>query len=176
MIDSNDEDAKEEIFNHAKKIGDEFLGLEKFVNLNYLGFHKILKKHDKNIPQAPCYEFFMSHLHCQPWIQESHGDLLVLMSEIHSKVRNDTSGVKDEKASQEFVRSTMKFWVKGEDISAVKHHILQNLPVFQFEKDNFSGDAQLTSSVYLDNSSLQLYHGRLDKRPNAIAIRIRYLF
>ena len=29
------------------------------------------------------------------------------------------------------------------------------------------------NSVYLDNSSMELYHGRLDKRPNAIAVRIR---
>lgn len=34
-------------------------------------------------------------------------------------------------------------------------------------------DSQLINSVYLDNSSMELYHGRLDKRPNAIAIRIR---
>ena len=32
------------------------------------------------------------------------------------------------------------------------------------------------NSVYLDNSSMELYHGRLDKRPNALAIRIRSLF
>lgn len=34
-------------------------------------------------------------------------------------------------------------------------------------------DYQLINSVYLDNSSMELYHGRLDKRPNAIALRIR---
>ncbi|KAK9865582.1 hypothetical protein WJX84_006998, partial [Apatococcus fuscideae] len=34
-------------------------------------------------------------------------------------------------------------------------------------------DSQLINSVYLDNTSLELYHGRLDKRPNAIAIRLR---
>ncbi len=34
-------------------------------------------------------------------------------------------------------------------------------------------DSQLINSVYLDNSSMELYHGRLDKRPNAIAVRIR---
>lgn len=45
--------------------------------------------------------------------------------------------------------------------------------MFQFEKDNFSGDAQLINSVYLDNQHMELYHGRLDKRPNAIALRIR---
>ena len=31
----------------AKSIGDDFLAVEKYVNLNYMGFHKILKKHDK---------------------------------------------------------------------------------------------------------------------------------
>lgn len=28
-------------------------------------------------------------------------------------------------------------------------------------------------AVYMDNSSLELYHGRLDKRPNSITLRIR---
>lgn len=36
-----------------------------------------------------------------------------------------------------------------------------------------AGDAQLINSVYLDNSSMELYHGRLDKKPNALATRIR---
>ena len=29
-------------------------------------------------------------------------------------------------------------------------------------------------SSYLDNSSMELYHGRLDKRPGAIAVRVRW--
>lgn len=45
------------------------------------------------------------------------------------------------------------------------------LPVLQ---DNFAGDAQLINSVYLDNSSCELYHGRLDKKPGAIALRVRW--
>ena len=32
---------------------------------------------------------------------------------------------------------------------------------------------QLINSVYMDNSNLELYHGRLDKKPGAIALRIR---
>jgi SPX domain protein involved in polyphosphate accumulation len=34
-------------------------------------------------------------------------------------------------------------------------------------------DAQLINSVYFDNENLELYHGRLDKKPGAIAVRIR---
>ena len=45
--------------------------------------------------------------------------------------------------------------------------------VFVFNKENYSGDAQLVNSVYFDNDSLELYHGRLDKKPGAIALRIR---
>lgn len=72
------------------------------------------------------------------------------------------------------MRSTTKFWVRNEDVSTVKHHVLQQLPVFQHDKNNFAGDAQLINSVYLDNASSELYHGRLDKKPGAIALRIRW--
>jgi SPX domain protein involved in polyphosphate accumulation len=75
---------------------------------------------------------------------------------------------------QGFVRSTTKYWVRAEDVSNVKYHVLQHLPVFQFDKSDFSGDAQLINSVYFDNENLELYHGRLDKKPNAIALRIRW--
>ncbi len=33
------------------------------------GFHKILKKHDKVLPHAPCQQFYVAHLHHQPWVQ-----------------------------------------------------------------------------------------------------------
>ena len=65
--------------------------------------------------------------------------------------------------------------VTTDDVSHVKHSILQHLPVFQYNEggDDDAQDSQLINSVYLDNSSLELYHGRLDKRPNALALRIR---
>ncbi len=44
---------------------------------------------------------------------------------------------------QGFTRSTTKYWVRNEDVSTVKHHVLQHLPVFQFDKNNFAGDAQV---------------------------------
>ncbi len=113
--------------------------------------------------------------------------------------------------SQGFVRSTTKYWVRTTDVTAVKHHILQHMPVFLFKEevrlagltpggsspfynpaaslepghgvtkilaalqdDPSQGDAQLVNSAYLDNDSMELYHGRLDKKPNAIALRLRW--
>lgn len=200
------------------------------------GVHKILKKHDKLLPHAPCRQFYIAHLHQQPWVQGTYSDVLVHLSNVYSQLRGDSTGQKNEDAAQAsppshlslllwketalsarrccrpvvkktppasaphlllqilnsislapanpepplifglqgFVRSTTKYWVRAEDVSNVKYHILQHLPVFQFDKDDFSGDAQLINSVYFDNENLELYHGRLDKKPNAIALRIRW--
>lgn len=45
------------------------------------------------------------------------------------------------------VRSTAKYWVRMSDVSTVKHHVLQHLPVFQFNQGrDFTGDAQLINS------------------------------
>lgn len=75
------------------------------------------------------------------------------------------------------MRTTQKFWVRARNVSDVKLTILQHLPVFRFNPDpeeQYPADAQLINSTYLDNSMGELYHGRLDKRPDAIAIRLRW--
>jgi SPX domain protein involved in polyphosphate accumulation len=56
----------------------------------------------------------------------------------------------------------------------VKYIILQHLPVFLQKDMPGETDAQLVNSVYLDNRALELYHGRLDKTPGAIALRMRW--
>ena len=71
---------------------------------------------------------------CAGGAQGNYSDLLVQLSNIYSQLRGDVSGVKNEDASQGFVRSTTKYWVRMTDVSAVKHHILQHLPVFQYNQ------------------------------------------
>ncbi len=66
--------------------------------------------------------------------QGNYSDLLVQLSNIYSQLRGDVSGVKNEDSAQGFVRSTTKYWVRMTDVSAVKHHILQHLPVFQYNE------------------------------------------
>lgn len=162
------------LLQEAKDIGDEFLALEKYVNLNYMGFHKILKKHDKNLPHTPCRQFYVSHLHNQPWVQGNYSDLMVILSNAFSQLRGDQLAEAAGGAAQAFNRSTTKYWVRTQDVSAVKRIIIENMPVFVFNQENYSGDAQLVNSVYFDNDSLELYHGRLDKKPGALAIRVRW--
>lgn len=152
---------------------DDFLKLEKFVNINFLGFHKILKKHDRHLPN-PCKSFYISRLHDQNWVRGDYSDVIVMMSRVYGAIRGDATVQEKESAAQNFCRSTSKYWVHTENISKVKYILLQHLPVFLQKSMDGESDSQLTNSVYLDNHAMELYHGRLDKSPGAIALRLRW--
>ena len=72
----------------------------RYVNLNYLGLHKILKKHDKNIPNQPVHQFYINYLHKEKWLSGDYTQELVELSELFSKLRGDGSGVRNEDAAQ----------------------------------------------------------------------------
>eukprot|EP00981_Chlorochromonas_danica_P013550 scaffold6470_cov243-Ochromonas_danica.AAC.2 len=163
----------EELRVQVEKAGEEFLRLEKYVNLNFTGFHKILKKHDRRLPN-PCRAFYAARLHDQSWVRGDYSDVIVSMSRVYSKLRGDEEVEEKENAKQDFVRSTRKYWVHTEDISAIKYYILQHLPVFLQKTMAGETDSQLVNSVYLDNYSMELYRGRLEKTPGAIALRFRW--
>ena len=59
-------------------------------------------------------------------------------------------------------------------MSKVKYAVLKNIPVFLQKTSTGESDSQLVNSVYFDNELLELYHGRLDKLPGAIAYRLRW--
>lgn len=165
----------EEMKQKVDRAANIFLKLEKFVNMNFTGFYKILKKHDKYLPASPpCRAFYMARLHNQSWVRGDYSDVLVTLSQMHGQLRGDKAGKKEETGKQDFVRSTKKYWVRVEDVSEVKYAILQHLPVFLQNTMGGESDSQLVSSVYLDNSQMELYHGRLDKTPGAIAVRLRW--
>lgn len=73
--------------------------LEKYVNLNFMGFHKILKKHDRRLPN-PCKEFYMARLHDQSWVRGDFSDIMVTMSRVYSKLRGDEAKEAEETEKQ----------------------------------------------------------------------------
>ena len=165
---------EKEVFDRADEIGSDFLRLEKYVNINFMGFHKILKKHDKNLPNNPCKVFYINRLHAQAWVRGDYSDIVVRLSNIYAAIRQDHVAEENKDAAQSFQRSTTKYWVKTEDVSRVKYAVLRHLPVFLQKTSTGESDSQFTNSVYLDNDQLELYHGRLDKSPGAIALRLRW--
>lgn len=139
-----------------------------------MGFHKILKKHDKQLPHSPCRQFYISHLHNQPWVQGSFADLLVTLGNVYAEIRGDSVAAVDEEEDKHAGYSSNKYWVSMADISKIKHMILPHLPVYQFDENEYTGDSQLVNSVYLDNSSLEVYHNRLEEHANAVAVRLAW--
>jgi SPX domain protein involved in polyphosphate accumulation/uncharacterized membrane protein YidH (DUF202 family) len=176
LVSNDNEEKRKELTERTKAVGKDFLKLEKYVNLNFSGFHKILKKHDRWLPN-PCKAFYLTRLHDQRWVRGDYSDIIVSMSDIYSVLRGDEKVEEKDSGAQSFVRSTRKYWVHTEDVSKVKYQVLQELPVF-LQKDEIgellSVDSQLVNSVYLDNYAMELYHGRLDKTPGAIALRFRW--
>jgi SPX domain protein involved in polyphosphate accumulation len=84
---------------------DVFLKLEKYVNINFTGFHKILKKHDRRLPN-PCKAFYIARLHEQSWVRGDFSDVIVTMSRIYSTIRGDVSAAPNQDEKQVFaVRS-----------------------------------------------------------------------
>mmetsp|Transcript_20680 Transcript_20680/g.40172 ORF Transcript_20680/g.40172 Transcript_20680/m.40172 type:complete len:461 (-) Transcript_20680:1458-2840(-) len=68
----------------ARQCGHDFLDLEKFVNLNYQAFEKLLKSHDRLMPATPCHQFYMAKLRNQEWIRNDFSDIFVALSDCHS--------------------------------------------------------------------------------------------
>ena len=88
-----------------------------------------MKKHDKNLPN-PCSAFYLGRLHNQAWVRGDYSDIIVNMSRIYAAIRGDKVAEDKGGASQEFLRSTTKFWVRPDHVSAVKYMVSRELPVF----------------------------------------------
>ncbi len=165
------------LIQEANEVSCSFLMIEKFANLNYRAIYKILKKHDKLLTRSPpCRKFYMSRLHNRrkSWMRGDYSDVLVSLSRLFGNIRGDVVVQPPPGEQQDFVRSTKKYWVRVEDVSEVKLAILKHLPVFLQKSMKGESDSQMVNSVYLDNAQLELYHGRLDKTPGAIALRFRW--
>jgi SPX domain protein involved in polyphosphate accumulation len=145
--------------NRIRELADEvaraFLTLEKYVNVNFMGFHKILKKHDKNAPAHACKQFYINRMHNQAWVRGDYSDVVVRLSAIYSTLRNDHAAEEgNNDTNQSFLRSTTKYWIRTEDVSKVKYAVLKHLPVFLQKTSTGESDSQLTNSVYFDNDQL----------------------
>lgn len=153
-LNKENESEVDRIREQADDAAKSFLILEKYVNINFMGFHKILKKHDKNSPSHACKQFYINRMHNQAWVRGDYSDVVVRLSAIYSALRNDHAAEENKDASQSFLRSTTKYWVRTEDVSKVKYAILKHLPVFLQKTSTGESDSQLTNSVYFDNDQL----------------------
>jgi SPX domain protein involved in polyphosphate accumulation/uncharacterized membrane protein YidH (DUF202 family) len=153
--------------------------LAKYTQLNYTGFQKIIKKHDKqtNIYLRPT---FSTRLKAKPFFQDNYDQFVIKLSKLYDLVRTRGNPVKGDSAAgggqQNFVRQTTKYWVHPDNITELKLIILKHLPVLVFNSNKeFEEKDSAISSIYYDNTDTwELYMGRLKKTEGAEAIRLRW--
>ena len=181
--DSDETDHFEERFqdleeNLANVIADVH-DLALFTKLNYTGFLKIVKKHDKQTGRLLRKEFVQHYLSTRPFYKENYDALIVKLSRMFDVVHTRGNPVKGDASAggsqSAFVRQTTKYWVHPDNIVPLKLFILKHLPVLVFntEKEYQPEDSAITS-IYYDNEDLELYLGRLEKTEGAEAIRLRW--
>ncbi|KAI5309970.1 vacuolar transporter chaperone [Ascosphaera atra] len=107
--------------------------LAKYVQLNYTGFQKIIKKHDKQTKWV-LKPVFAARLKAKPFFKDNYDAFVVKLSKIYDLVRTKGNPVKGDSAAgggqQNFVRETTKYWVHPDNITELKLIILKALRLF----------------------------------------------
>ncbi|KAE8352252.1 VTC domain-containing protein [Aspergillus coremiiformis] len=153
--------------------------LAKFTQLNYTGFQKIIKKHDKETGWH-LKPVFAARLKAKPFFKDNYDAFVVKLSKLYDLVRTKGNPVKGDSSAggtqQNFVRQTTKYWVHPDNITELKLIILKHLPVLVFNPEKeFEEEDTAISSIYYDNpQTWELYQGRLKKTEGAEAIRLRW--
>ncbi|QPG75197.1 hypothetical protein FOA43_002547 [Brettanomyces nanus] len=168
----------EDLEDELRDIISDVYDLNTFTQLNYTGFQKILKKHDKRTKYIlkPIYQ---TRLDAKPFYKTNTDLFIVKLSKLYDLVRTRGNPTQGDSAAggktQNFVRQTTKYWVHPDNITELKLIILQHLPVLVFNpnKDWETEDSAITS-IYFDNENMDLYYGRLLKTEGAEAIRVRW--
>ncbi|KDQ14895.1 hypothetical protein BOTBODRAFT_32261 [Botryobasidium botryosum FD-172 SS1] len=183
--DDDDEslDALEEKFRELEEVVATLVAdvhdLALFTKLNFTGFVKIVKKHDKQTKLSLKTTFIQDYLDKRPFYKFNYDALIVKLSKLYDLVRTRGHPVQGDSsaggAQSAFVRQTTKYWVHPDNLVHLKLAILRHLPVLVFnpDKEFEQKDAAITS-IYFDNEELELYLGRLEKTEGAEAIRLRW--
>ncbi|CCE61540.1 hypothetical protein TPHA_0A04670 [Tetrapisispora phaffii CBS 4417] len=181
LIDSNNPPSELDFNILEEELSDiiaDVYDLGKFSRLNYIGFQKILKKHDKKT-KFILKPIFQVRLDSKPFFKENYDELVVKISQLYDLVRTRGNPIRGDAAAggkqQNFVRQTTKYWVHPDNITELKLIILKHLPVLVFNANKeFEREDSAITSIYYDNEDMDLYYGRLRKDEGAEAHRLRW--
>ena len=117
-------DAGADVGARLQAAGDAFLEVERYVNLNVTAVRKLLKKHDKVLPERPCAAFYTARMHDMRWVRNDYSDVVVRLSRL-----NPTEPASSKGDDEAHAKATTKYWVPPAKLSAVKLALSRRLPV-----------------------------------------------
>lgn len=174
-------DMLKELDNISKELNE----LRKFSRINYTGFLKAAKKHDRKrglkYRVRPMLQVRLSQT---PFNQEDYSPLLFRLSAMYSWARQklgeeDPSNDQTSDIKPTEVYTAHKYWVHVDNLLEVKTYILRRLPVLVYnpqsakEIDTSRNDPTMTS-IYFDNHNFDLYQSKVDKSTPGNSVRLRW--
>lgn len=187
--DSANDDEKKKIAKETLKeldsISKEITELKKFSRVNYTGFLKAAKKHDrKRGRKYRVRPILQVRLAQTPFNTEDYSPLLYRLSTMYTWSRQILEGEDPTKESSTSVRprdtyTAHKFWVHQDNLLEVKTYLLRRLPVLVYNPqsmkvvDASQKDPTITS-IYFDNDKFDLYQEKVDKAEESGSLRLRW--
>lgn len=107
-VGSEGASVEDDIDKRVSDCSNAFLEVERYVNVNVTAVRKLLKKHDKVLPQRPIKAFYTARMHDMRWVRNDYSDVVVRLSRLYaSKAPTVPSGTESVN-EQSFVRATTK--------------------------------------------------------------------
>ncbi|KAK1996136.1 VTC domain-containing protein [Colletotrichum falcatum] len=172
------------------KITTDISELKKYSNINYTGFLKIVKKHDRKrgdrYKVRPMMQLSLSQ---RPFNSEQgYSPLLNKLSIMYYAIRQQLDeGTTDQQPldleSQGETRhgeryTAHKFWVHPDNLLEVKTYIMRQLPALVYSEQSAkeldgSNDPTITS-LYFDSPKFNLYGKKVERKSEASSLRVRW--
>ncbi|EAA27932.1 SPX-domain-containing protein [Neurospora crassa] len=172
-------------------ITNEVKELRKYSNLNYTGFLKIVKKHDrKRGDRYKIRPIMQVSLSKRPFNSEQgYTPLLNKLSLLYFAIRQhlEENGsvepyhldpISQPETHNGEKYTAYKFWVHPDNLLEVKTYILRRLPALVYSHQSskeWDGDEDPTiTSLYFDNANFQLYYQKVEREAEASSLRLRW--
>ena len=152
----------------TKSLRADVLRANRFAALNRTILREAIVAHDQISTRAPLFPAWRFKIN-EPW-HEPLIKILHKISAVYDRERSELSGVGIDQ--ENFVRESIKFFVRPDRIVDVIAEVIPHLPIYTFAKS----DQALCpiDSVYLDDTMHTSYQHRLLKRENNKLVRLRW--
>ncbi|KAM5342944.1 hypothetical protein ACJ41O_013910 [Fusarium nematophilum] len=172
------------------EITNEVRELKKYSNINYTGFLKIIKKHDrKRGDRYKVRPMMQLSLAQRPFNSETgYSPLLNKLSIMYFAIRQQLEeggeqvpplDLESQGETHNGERYTAhKFWVHPDNLLEVKTVILRHLPALVYSekaaKELDGSEAPSITSLYFDNKKFELYGEKVNRQSEASSLRLRW--
>ncbi|OAA67852.1 spx domain containing protein [Niveomyces insectorum RCEF 264] len=172
------------------RITNDLRALKRYSSLNYTGFLKIVKKHDRKrgnrYKVRPMMQVSLGRrpFHAEAGYSPLLAKLSLMYEAVHQYLNPDEVARPVDLETQPETKhngeryTAYKFWVHPDNLLEVKTMVLRHLPALVYS-DSSAKEADATvdptvTSLYFDNDAFELYNQKLDRVGEAESLRLRW--